>query len=375
MLTLAGYVRRNLGRRRLRTFLAALGVMLGVWLVVAFSAFSDGFVRTAQAMLRQFGEDFHVYRAGVADQFLSTLPHRETRARVEAVPGVRDTAGVLVWIARTPKVPFVLIFGLEPGEFALEALIARGEGGFGPDPESDEAIVGRKLLLREGLSVGGDLTLEGGSFRIVGTFETGQAFFDHAIVMRLAKVQRRWVGGADLVSWLVARTDDPDRPAPAARLVEERHPDLATVVTLDELSKVDRSLKNIRTMSTVITVVATAIGFLFVLLAMIMAVYERVREVGVLRAVGWSKGAIVLALFIEALLISVAGVLAGIPTGLLLVEVIARITDLSNFLEPTWEWGLLARSLVVALVAAAIGAVYPAWRAARLHPAEAIRHE
>ncbi len=374
MLTLFGYALKNLGRQKLRTFLSALGVMLGVWLVVVFSAVSGGILNTVSGMLSQFGEDFHCYKAGVADQFLSSVEESRTRKRLRALPGVRETASVLTWFTRIPPTDFVVLIGLRPGEFALESLLSGGRGGFS-GPEADEAIVGEEIARRLKLDVGGKITLEGVEFRVTGTFATGSPLFDNAVVLPLERMQAVFRGGGDIANYIAVKVARGRDAREVARSVEKAMPDLSTVASLEELPKVDQGLRKMRMWSLVITVTATVIGWLFVMLAMVMSVFERTREVGILRAVGWTQRNIVLLVLLEAVFLALLGVAAGIPTGLLGVEVISRITDLSIYIAPSFGGAIYLKAFLVALLAAATGGIYPAWRAARLRPVEAIRHE
>ncbi|MEN8152348.1 MAG: ABC transporter permease, partial [Planctomycetota bacterium] len=142
MLTLFGYVLKNLGRQKLRTALAAVGMMVGVWLVVIFSAISAGAIQTVESMLTAFGEDFHCYKAGVADMALSILPEKETREALQAVDGVKETSSVAGWVANTPDSSFMIyVIGLRPGEFALKKILENGHGGFS-GPDVHEAVIG-----------------------------------------------------------------------------------------------------------------------------------------------------------------------------------------------------------------------------------------
>jgi putative ABC transport system permease protein len=369
MLTLFGYVLKNLGRQKLRTLLAATGVMLGVWLVVVFSAVSAGAMRTAEAMITEFGEDFHCYKAGVADQFLSTLSEGETRDRLAEIEGVADSSSVLLWFATVPGARFVFLVGLNEDEFALQSLTEVRFGG------ADRVLLGKRLAERLQLAAGDTLELEGIAYEIAGLFVTGKPLYDNAAILPLATMQAKFRGGADVANFLAVRVEEDADPADVADRIEEQLPDISVVRTLEDMSKVDQGLERMQMWSIVISVVATIIGLLFVMLAMVMVVFERVREVGILRAVGWTQSRIVLMILIEAMLLSVVGVLAGIPTGLLGVEIIAVVTDLGSFIEPEYEIGLYLKALLVALFAAGIGGIYPAWRAARLRPVEAIRHE
>ncbi|MHC4470995.1 MAG: ABC transporter permease [Planctomycetota bacterium] len=373
MLTLVGYVLKNLGRQKLRTALSIFGVMLGVWLVVIFSAISAGALRTQQAMLTQFGEDFHCYKAAVADQFLSTLPESETREALRSVSGVADTASVLIWFTRHPSIWFVPLFGLRPDEFAVERLMMSGTGEFS-GPDAHEAIVGTTFLKSAKLDVGDELTMQGVTLRIVGSYVTGQPLYDSAVVVPITKM-KLFRDGENLATFIAVRVEPGASPKEVADRIEERYPELSTVRTLEELSKVDQGIEKMKMWSFLISAGATGIGWLFVMLAMIMSVYERTRELGILRAVGLKQRQIVKVIFLESLVLTVLGALIGIPSGLAIVELMAWATDLSNYIEPAYELALYSRAFLVAFLAATIGGIYPAWRAARLRPVEALRHE
>jgi len=374
MLTLFGYVLKNLGRQRLRTALASVGMMVGVWLVVIFSAISAGALQTVESMLTAFGEDFHCYKAGVADMALSTLPEAETRKSILAVEGVRDTSSVLGWLSKTEDVPFVYIVGLRPGEFALQKIMENGEGSFSGE-DAHEAILGGMILDRLGRQIGDTVDFEGTEFAITGRFMTGMPLYDNAVIVPLDVVQSVFRHGDDTVNFFAVRAEDAGSRVEVAARVETENPELASVGTLEEVAKVDQGLKKMRTVSVVILVAAVFIGFLFVMLAMVMVIFERIREIGILRAVGWTRRQIVFAVLIESLLLSLIGVALGIPTGLIGVEIISRITELKSFLAPVYTLTLYVRVFSVAVVAAVVGGIYPAWRAARMHPVEAIRYE
>lgn len=374
MLTLTGYVLRNLGRQKVRTALSILGVMLGVWLVVVFAALSAGVLDTARSMLTEFGEDFHLYKRDVADQFLSRVPEAPTREALRKVPGVEATASVVWWFLKIENTTFTPVYGLRPGEFALDRFHAEGLRPFSA-PDAAEVLVGEALLDAIGREVGGEIEAEGRTYRIVGVYATGQPWFDNAVVMPYDRFREDlWAGAAD-ASFIAVKTAHGADPSEVAKLVEEQIPDVATVGTIDELAKVDQGIERMRIVSVVIMVVATILGLLFVLMGMLTSVIERVREVGILRAIGWRKRQIVAIVEMEGLLFAVAGFLLGVPTGMLGVKIIGRITEIETFLRPSYEPALFVRAFVVAMLAALIGGVYPAWRAASLSPAEAIRHE
>jgi putative ABC transport system permease protein len=232
------------------------------------------------------------------------------------------------------------------------------------------------ILTDENGKVREDQTIEVGatSLTVVGTFRTGTRLYDNAIIVRM-EAMSAIRGGEDVANLIAVRVEEGASVDEVTRRVEADLPDVTTVRNLQDLAKVDKSLQRMRTISLIISIAATILGLLFILLAMVMSVFERTREIGILRSVGWHKRRIVQLVLVEALVMAALGVLVGIPTGLGLVELISALTDLSDFIQPSYEIDLFLKAIGVALAAACVGGIYPAWRASRLHPVEAIRHE
>jgi putative ABC transport system permease protein len=374
MLTLNSYVLKNLGRQKLRTVLAAFGVTLGIWLVVGFTAISDGAMNMVEAMLSEFGEDFHCYKQGVSDPFTSRFPSTETKERILAVDGVKEAASVVFWFSPVGKSTWGLLIGLDPADFACRSLAARATGSFS-GPDAAEVLVGTRLMEQAQVAPGDTLTLEGHDLAVVGSFVTGRRILDSSVILPLKTTQDLFFLGADVANYFVVTVADRGERKAVTDRVEAAIPEVKTVSTLEELSEVDQGLNQMRMWSVLIVVMATGLGWLFIMLAMIMVVFERIREIGILRAVGWTKRKVVAGILLEACLLAFVGAVVGVPTGILGVEIIGRVTELGNYIAPSYEPVLYLRAVLVAMLAAAVGGVYPAWRAARLRPAEAIRHE
>jgi putative ABC transport system permease protein len=117
--------------------------------------------------------------------------------------------------------------------------------------------------------------------------------------------------------------------------------------------------------------VSATISMLVILLAMYTTVTERTRQIGILKSLGMSKGSIAWVIEQEAILVSVLGVAVGVLLTLLSRFVIMRSTSLTVDVEPKW----IAISLAVGLIGGSIGALYPALRAARQDPVDALSYE
>jgi putative ABC transport system permease protein len=105
-----------------------------------------------------------------------------------------------------------------------------------------------------------------------------------------------------------------------------------------------------------------------------MSVFERTREIGLLRAVGWSRARICGLIVLEGLALSVAGGLLGVPLGLLEMAAAARIVEM-GWISPSLEPTVALEAVGLATLIGVIGSLYPGLRAANLEPTEALRYE
>jgi putative ABC transport system permease protein len=106
-----------------------------------------------------------------------------------------------------------------------------------------------------------------------------------------------------------------------------------------------------------------------------LSYFERTREFGVLRAVGWSRIRVVGLVVGEAAMVCLLGAIAGVLLAFGAVRLLARLPDLLGIFNPTFSAGVFWRALGFAMLMTLIGAVYPALRAAQREPLEAMRHE
>jgi putative ABC transport system permease protein len=124
-----------------------------------------------------------------------------------------------------------------------------------------------------------------------------------------------------------------------------------------------------------ISALAIMVGGVGVLNTMLMAVLERTREIGVLRALGWRRRRVLFWIMQESLLLSLIGGVLGIAIAFGLVFAFENAPLVGGAISPIWSLEVFARALTVAIVLGFIGGLYPAYRATRLQPVEAIRYE
>ncbi len=360
---------RNLMRRKVRSLLTVAGVAIGVAAVVSLVAMGDGFYAQMNSMLSKGGADLAVRQAKAADMTLSALDESMGK-RIAAMPEVEEVSGLILGIASTPGIPYLMVYGYDPNEFAIRhfkimegARLTQGR----------QAILGKGAAKNLKLRVGQSLKLFSTSFRVVGIYETGTPFEDAGLVIPLKEAQALFKKPQQ-VSFFELKLRSPDRAEEVKKAIESRYPEAFAAKSAD-FSESSQDVQVMRSMTWGLSAIALLVGGIGVMNTMVMSVFERTREIGVLRAVGWRRRRIMAMVLQESLLLSLVGGLLGIALGVGLVSLVGLLPGLGGLFAGVYGPGLFLQALGTALALGTIGGLYPAWRASRLSPLEALRYE
>ena len=358
-MTWPGLVWKNLWRRPVRSLLTAAGVAVGVGLIVALLAISAGAERTAGDLIHIGRSDFGLFQSGVSDATRSLLPV-SMEPSIRRDPGVAEAASVFLLVTTVNGRDSSLVFGLRPGEFTMQrlTLVAGDRSG---------ALAGDSF----GARPGGTLRIGGRSFRVSGVFHSGNRFEDQGVVLPLAQVQALAKRPGEVTTIAVAVKLGQRPQAVASRIA--RHYGVTAIVEPGQAVKVDTSSRLIISIGWVVSALALIVGGIGVTNTMAMSVFERIGEIGVLRAVGWRSRRIAALILSEAVGISLVALAIGLVFGVVAAHLFTAQTGLSTLVEPDFTAGTFAWGLAFALGVGVIGAVYPIWRALRLSPIEALR--
>ena len=107
---------------------------------------------------------------------------------------------------------------------------------------------------------------------------------------------------------------------------------------------------------------------------MIMSVFERTKEIGVL-AIGWGRLRVVKMIIMESMLLSVIGGVVGALGAIALAKVLSQVPAAAGVVDGNLAWTVILEGFLIALGVGFLGALYPAYRARQLLPTEALRHE
>jgi putative ABC transport system permease protein len=124
--------------------------------------------------------------------------------------------------------------------------------------------------------------------------------------------------------------------------------------------------------SRAISIIAMAMAVMNVLNTLLMTIQERTREIGIVTAIGWSDRLIMSSIVIEGLMMCAVGCVFGVILGYLASSLFQFVPTIGEYIQFRPTLGLIVPTLAAAFVLCAIGALYPAWRAVRLNPAEAL---
>jgi ABC-type lipoprotein release transport system permease subunit len=363
-----GMTVRNLWRRRTRTALTLLGIGISIAAIVALGGLAEGILGAFTAIVRDSQTDLFAVEADI-DNDLSAIDER-VGARIAARSDVEAVSGMIMSGANTDKMPMLLVFGYHPREFAIRRFrIVEGQ----PLTGRHQVMVGRQAAEQMELEVGDTLRLLDSNFRVVGIFETGLAFEEIGVVIGLREAQAI-SGRSRQAQFYAINLRDPGQAEAVQEELEATFPDVDFALT----SELAESMSDFRILDELvgqISFLAVFIGALGMLNTMLMSVLERTREIGVLRALGWRRRRVLGMILRESLILGAVGGMSGILLGLGLGRLMALVPGTFGAMEPVHTPELFVQAIVVALVAGMVGGLYPAWRATRMRPVEALRYE
>ena len=208
---------------------------------------------------------------------------------------------------------------------------------------------------------------------MVGIYETGLAFEDAGVVIGLQEAQAL-TGKPHQVQFYLISLRDPDQAEAVKDKLTAAFPEIDFSLT-SELGEAMSDFQVMQEMVDQISLLAVFIGAVGMLNTMLMSVLERTREIGVLRSLGWRRRRVLGMILQESLVLGVVGGVCGILLGLGLGELVGSTGIWGGAIKPAYTPQLFAQAIVVAAVLGTLGGLYPAWRATRLRPVEALRYE
>ncbi len=405
MFTLWRIAIRDLGRNKRRSALTLIAVMMGLALIIALHGFEMGAiqgsiennirVQTGHVQVR--GESYDEDKVSLKwedllEEPLGLAAQAQMLAEVQAAAPVLWAGGILGTVEESVG---VRVFGIDPlSEMAApfrEGLVA---GEFLAPDDRGGVLISQRLAKSLGLTAGDDVSLlintsgeqpDEATFTIRGLYDTGLPAFDEAtIFLPLAKAQAFTQVGERASAVVALLRDKEDADAVASALSA---PGLHVLTWRDLNQLMLQATESAMGFLYIIYLIVLAIVAVVVANTLLMSVFERTREMGILASLGM-KGRQIMAMFlIESATLGAIGVILGVLLGSLGVYYLATegfyLGDMANMtsadiaygetMYAAFQWADTAVISVVCWIIMLLASLYPAWFATRKEPIDALR--
>lgn len=366
---------KNMMRRKGRTLLTILGVSVGVASILGLGALAEGLEQGYGAVLNNSQADLVLSEPSAYDITLSAVDE-EIGDQLSSMPEVSAVSAMVQGIVQTEGQPYFFVYGYPEGSFVLDRFqIIEGVSiysGVAQQANGTPLILGASAAEGMKLGVGDVIRLGDVPYRIVGLYETGDAFEEGGAVVQLQDAQTL-LSLPRKVSLFFIQLENPSQADRLQTRVERLYPDLS-LTTSNELAGRSQTSDSLTVMVWGVSALAIVIGAVGMANAQLMAVYERTREIGVLRAIGWPRLRILFLILGESLLVVLLGGFAGLLIAWGMLQVFSDA--LTTYGAPrSFSPELLLQALIVVLIVGLVSGLSPALRAARMPPVEALRYD
>jgi putative ABC transport system permease protein len=361
-----------------------VGMALAVGAVVAFVGIADGLSRSMLELYQRRGVHLVVTRSDSVNPLSGTIKEA-IGGEIAALEGVEATCPGLVDILSFENLGIqnIVIQGWPDNTFMFQELtIVQGECLSETSHGKRELMLGKDLATNTKLKVGDTVTLVGEEFRVGGIYETFAGLENNMVIMLLPDAQRLTGKPGQITGCTIrVRSATPESINEIKGLIQSQVADKVHMTGKIKAAEPGDMLKNntqinmVKAASLLISVVGLLISGILVLTVMLMSVFERTREIGILRAIGWRPWRVIRMILMESVILSLAGAVVGSVGALGLVWALSRLPQVNGAIPSTASPQIIATGFMIALVVGLFGAAYPAYRGARLLPTEALRHE
>jgi len=385
---------KNLLRKRIRSLLTLIGIALSAWVLVSLLGFNHGYETSLNKDIDNMGFQLMMMAKGCPYEAATMMLKGGTGLKymkesvvndVAKEPEVEKTTPILMAAVFDPNKGesggVAGYFGIEPKSFSqMKTFLKFKQGGWFTDENAYEAVMGYEAAELEQREVG-DKTLipeKNIEFKVVGILERTGTQDDGTIFIPLRTAQKVF-GRPDEITTLGIKVK---KGVDSTRLEDKLYklPDVQIVSLAEVKQTIMKLISTAKVMVLSIAIIAILIAMVGVINTILMSVHERFQEIGILKTIGAMPWDIFKLIWIETLILCAIGGVLGVGLALILSRVTGMVIRYVLPYAPIGGLVLIDLKLVLITIAVVLcigllSGLYPAWKAGRIRPLEAIRGE
>lgn len=353
-----------------------LALTAGIASLVSLVGIANGFRGSFASIYTSHGVDLVVSRQGSADRLSASVDVRYI-AEIASLPPVQHATGVLLeTLSLEQKQVFgIPTMGMLADDWLMEGYSLR-DGRLLHSSDKQGLLLGVHLADRLGAKVGDSLEIFDEPYQVIGIFKSQSAWENGSMILRLEELQELVDRDGQVTYINVSLRADGEATSSMENTlsgIERLDAKLLPLPTKDFVES-DTRMQLASAMAWMTSMVALMMGGIGILNTMMTSVLERTQEIGILRAIGWPRGMILRMILCESCTLGLVASCIGFGVAVLLTTILSRQSAVKGLLDPRFDVYLFAQAMLLGITIGLVGALIPAWRAARMVPTEAFRH-